>query len=319
MSNVSGKLKRLHPWIAVAAFALAAFLVYRALQQYSMSEVLESLKAISLRHLALGAAFTVGSFVCLTGSDTLAVRYTGSDLPYRKIALASFTSLSLGHTLGLAALSSGAVRYRFYTGWGLSPGDVGRIILFCAMTVAVGLATAGGIASLVQPALVAQMFKVTSAVVVAVGVLLLSVVVTYLGLAAFVHRPIRIRHFELPVPRLSLALGQVAVGTTDFLLVSAVLHQMLSATAEIGYFPVAATYVAANAAAIITHVPGGLGVIEAIILSLVPGANVIGALVAFRAIYYLVPFLIGCVVLALAEIVRRQRRPVAEPRPSSST
>jgi glycosyltransferase 2 family protein len=319
MSNVSGKLKRLHPWIAVAAFALAAFLVYRALQQYSMSEVLESLKAISLRHLALGAAFTVSSFVCLTGSDTLAVRYTGSDLPYRKIALASFTSLSLGHTLGLAALSSGAVRYRFYTGWGLSPGDVGRIILFCAMTVAVGLATAGGIASLVQPALVAQMFKVTSAVVVAVGVLLLSVVVTYLGLAAFVHRPIRIRHFELPVPRLSLALGQVAVGTTDFLLVSAVLHQMLSATAEIGYFPVAATYVAANAAAIITHVPGGLGVIEAIILSLVPGANVIGALVAFRAIYYLVPFLIGCVVLALAELVRRQRRPVAEPRPSSST
>jgi hypothetical protein len=317
--NVSGKLKRLHPWIATAAFALAAFLVYRALQQYSMSEIVDSLSAISLRHIALGAVFTAGSFFCLSWSDTLAVRYTGSDLPYRKIALASFTSLSIGHTLGLAALSSGAIRYRFYTGWGLSPGDVGRIILFCAMTVAVGMATAGAGASLIQPALVAQMFKVTPAVVVAVGGLLLLAVVIYLGLAAFVHRPIRIHDFELPVPRLSLALGQVAVGATDFFLVSAVLHQMLSATAEIGYFPVAATYVAANAAGIITHVPGGLGVIEAVILSLVPGANVIGALVAFRAIYYLVPFLIGCLVLAIAEIMRRQRRPVAEPRPSSST
>ena len=234
MSKVAGKLKHLHPWIAVAAFALAAFLVYRALQQYSMTEVLASLKAISLRHLALGAGFTVASFVCLTGSDTLAVRYTRGDLPYRKIALASFTSLSIGHTLGLAALSSGAVRYRFYTGWGLSPGDVGRIIVFCGMTVGVGLATAGGIATLVQPALVAQMFGVRLAFVITVGVLLLILVLVYLGLAALVHRPIRIRRFELPVPRLRLALGQVAVGTTDFLLGSAVLHQMLAATADIG-------------------------------------------------------------------------------------
>ena len=319
MSDLSGKLKRFHPWIATTAFALAAFLVYRALRQYDMSEILGSLRAISLRHLALGAVFTAGSFICLTGFDTLAVRYTGRDLPYRKIALASFTSLSIGHTLGLAALSSGAIRYRFYTAWGLAPGDVGRIILFCAMTVAVGIATAGGLASLAQPALVAQVFKIAPAAAMGVGGLLLLLVLVYLGLAAFVHRPIQIRDFQLPVPRLRLALGQVAVGTTDVFLVSAVLHQMLSATADIGYFPVAATYVTANVAAIITHVPGGLGVIEAVILSLVPGANVVGALVAFRAIYYLVPFLIGCAVLAIAEIVRRQRRPVADPRPSRST
>ena len=319
MRDVSGKLKRLHPWIATAAFALAAFLVYRALQQYSMSEILESLRAISLRHLALGAAFTAGSFICLTGSDTLAVRYTGRDLPYRKIALASFTSLSIGHTLGFAALSSGAIRYRFYTGWGLSPGDVGRIILFCAMTVAVGLATGGGLASLAQPALVAEVFKIAPAAATGIGGLLLLLVLIYLGLAAFVHRPIQIRHFQLPVPRLRLAIGQVAVGTTDVLLVSAVLHQMLSATADIGYFPVAATYVAANVAAIATHVPGGLGVIEAVILSLVPGANVVGALVAFRALYYLIPFVIGCAVFAIAEIMRRQRRVAADPRPSRST
>jgi uncharacterized membrane protein YbhN (UPF0104 family) len=316
MSHFTGKLKRFHPWIGTAAFGLAAFLVYRALRQYSMSEILDTLRAISLRHLALGAAFTAGSYFCLTGSDTLAVRYTGSDLPYRKIALASFTSLSIGHTLGFAALSSGAVRYRFYTGWGLSPGDVGRIILFCAVTVAVGMATAAGLASLIQPALVAQVFKVGPAIVVATGVLLLLAVVAYLGLAALGRRPIRIRRFELPMPPLSLALGQVAIGTADVLLVSAVLHQMLSATADIGYFPVAATYVTANAAAIVTHVPGGLGVIEAVILSLVPGANVIGALIAFRAIYYLVPFFIGCVVFGIAELVRRQRRVVADPRPS---
>ncbi|MGH6900398.1 MAG: UPF0104 family protein [Geminicoccaceae bacterium] len=319
MSKASSKLKRLHPWFGAAAFALAAFLVYRALQQYTLSEILESLSQISLGHLALGAAFTAGSFLCLTGSETLAVRYTKSDLAYPKIALASFTSLAIGHTVGMAALSSGAVRYRFYTGWGLSPGDVGRIIVFCGVTVAVGMATAGGLASLIRPAFVAEMFKVTPAVVVAVGILLLLLVVVYLGLAAFVHRPIRIRSFELPVPRLRLALGQVVVGTTDLLLVSAVLHQMLSASADIGFLPVAATYVAANAAGIISHVPGGLGVIEAVILSLVPGANVIGALIAFRAVYFLIPFVIGSLVLGVSEIVRRHRRAAPESQPSSSS
>jgi uncharacterized membrane protein YbhN (UPF0104 family) len=57
-----------------------------------------------------------------------------------------------------------------------------------------------------------------------------------------------------------------------------------------------------------SHVPGGLGVIEAVMLALVPGANVVGALVAFRAVYFLIPFLLGGLVFALCEYLRRQRR-----------
>ena len=319
MSKASSRLKRFHPWLGAAAFAVAAFLVYRALQQYTWSEIVASLSQISLDHLALGAAFTAASFLCLTGSDALAVRYTGRKLPYPKIALASFTSLSIGHTLGFAVFSSGAIRYRFYTNWGLSAGDVGRIIVFCGVTVALGLATVGGLASLIRPALVGETFGIAPAAVAAVGAVLLAAVAIYLALAAFVHRPIRIRNFELPVPPLHLALGQIAVATTDLLLVSAVLHQMLSATSDIGFLPVAAAYVTANTVGILSHVPGGLGVIEAVLLSLVPGANVIGALIAFRAIYFLIPFVIGGLVLGIAEIVRRQRGAAAESRSSGST
>src|SRR5690606_24243262 len=161
----------------------------------------------------------------------------------------------------------------------------------------------------IRPALLAETIGVGSpGAVIAVGIVLLLIVGVYLALAAFVHRPIRIRHFELPVPPLHLAAGQVAVGTSDFLLVSAVLHQMLLASTDIGFLPIAAVYVAGNVAGIVTHVPGGLGVIEAVVLSLVPGAFVVGALIAFRAVYYLVPFLIGCAVLAIAEVMRRRRR-----------
>lgn len=316
MRRVSSRLKPLHACIAVAAFALAAFLVHRAMQEYTWSEVLASLRQISLGHLALGGLFTAGSFVCLTGSEALAVRYTGRALPYPKIALASFTSLSIGHTLGFAIFSSGAIRYRFYVGWGLSAGDVARIIVFCGVTIAVGLATVGGLAALIRPDLVAETFGFAPAAIVALGVVLLLAVAIYLALAAFVHRPIRIRSFELPVPPLRLALAQIAVASTDLLLVSAVLHQMFAATSDIAFLPVAAAYVTANTAGIISHVPGGLGVIEAILLFLVPGAHAVGALVAFRAIYFLIPFFIGGVVLGVSEIVRRHRRKLQDSRPS---
>ena len=307
-SASSFRLRRLYPWIGVAVFALAAFLVWRALRRYSLEQILASLDEISLHHLALGALFTAGSFLCLSGTDALAVRYTRRELPYRKVALASFVSLSIGHTLGFAAFSSGAVRYRFYSAWGLSAGDVARILVFCGLTVLLGMMTLGGIACLLGPRLVARTFAAAPAAVVAVGVLLLALVALYLVLAAVVRLPIRIRQFELPLPPLRLALGQVACGTGDCLMVSAVLHQMLSASSDVGYFAVAAGYVVANSAGIVSHVPGGLGVIEAVMLALVPGANVVGALVAFRVVYFLVPFLLGSLVFALCEYLRRQRR-----------
>ncbi len=58
--------------------------------------------------------FCAGSYICLGLFDALAVRYAGKPLALHRTAIASFCGLSIGHTVGLAALSSGAVRYRFY-------------------------------------------------------------------------------------------------------------------------------------------------------------------------------------------------------------
>ncbi|MBN1238157.1 MAG: UPF0104 family protein [Gammaproteobacteria bacterium] len=308
MRGRTSKLKRYEPWIAAVAFLVAAALVYRALREYSVDEILRAIDAISARHIGFAVLFTIGSFLSLSGFDTLAVRYAGRSLPYRKIALVSFTALSIGHVLGLAALSSGAVRYRFYTRWGLSGGDVGRIVVFCGVTVAVGIMTSAGVAGLARSRLVAELFHVPRALVVAIAAALLAAVAAYLTLAARRQKAVRIRRFELPVPSLELAAGQVLLGTADFFMVSAVLHQMLSASADVEYLPIAAAYITANAAGIAAHVPGGLGVIEAVVLSLVPGAEVVGALVAFRAVYYLVPFALGAAAFGAAELLHRRRR-----------
>jgi glycosyltransferase 2 family protein len=297
----------IRPLIGVAIFALASFLLYRALRHYSLAEIVAAVRAISLRHVAIALLFTAGSFVCLSLSDALAVRYTGKRLRYPRIALTSFTAVSIGHVLGFAALSSGALRYRFYSRWGFTHGDVARVLMFCGTTAAVGMATLGGLAAVLRPDLPAQLVVIGEGAVRGIGASLIAGVLGYLGLAASGWNEVRIRRFVLPVPSLKLAIGQVAVGTADMLCVSAVLHQMIAASANAPYLGVAAAYVSANVASVLAHVPGGLGVVEAVVLYVVPGAHVIGALVAFRAVYYLVPFALGCAALGLSELLLRKR------------
>lgn len=300
--------RRLMPYVAAAAISLAAFLLYRTLSRYSMAEIVASVTAIPLHRLALAALFAAASYLCLTFFDFLALRYVGKPLPYRKAALASFVALSMGHNIGLAALSSGAIRYRFYSRWGLSAGDVAKLVVFCGTTVGLGLAVLGGAALLLRSDLAVEVTGLARPAVVALGLACLGAAAGYVALAALVRRPIRIRRWSLAMPPLRLALGQVAIGPLNFACVAACLHQVLSAAGDVSYLAVAAAYVIATVTALITHVPGGLGVIESVVLYLLPNAQFIGALLVFRVVYFLLPLCIGGPTFAAIEIARRRRK-----------
>src|SRR5690606_2880215 len=106
---------------------------------------------------------------------------------------------------------------------------------------------------------------------------------------------------DMPLPRVALA--QVGIGTLNFACVGACLYHTIRGIREVGYFEVAAAYVLSNAASLLVHAPGGLGVLETIMLHLLPGANVLAALVLFRVIYYLLPLCFGLPLLALSEVL----------------
>lgn len=116
------------------------------------------------------------------------------------------------------------------------------------------------------------------------------------------------------MPSLKLAAGQVFIGTVNFIFVAACLHQMLAAEEKISFVQTATAYVLANIAVLSTHVPGGLGVLEATVSHILPGAASIGALVAFRIIYFLLPLMIGLPTFAISEVVFRKRKKVSEGR-----
>lgn len=288
----------LHALVAVAVL-VAGWLIYRTLGQYSWEDIRNSVAAIPKGNFALALAFATCSYLCLTGFDTLALRYVGKPLSYPRTALASFTSLAIGHNVGVAALSSGAVRYRFYSRWGLSAEEIAKLIVFCGMTVGLGLVTLAGLCLLLLPDTAGKIAGLGTMAAAVLGVCCLALTVLYLALCAFMRGELKVRKwcFALPPPR--LAALQVLLGTVNFSFVAACLHQLLSG--EAGYMETTAAYVVGNLTALVSHVPGGLGVLEATIGFLLGGAASIGALIAFRVVYFFIPLPLGLVLLLVSE------------------
>lgn len=305
-------------WLAHALVAfgicLAAYLIYRTLRQYSFDEIVRSVRDLPVASLLRAALFAAASYLCLTGFDWLALRYVGRPLPYRQAALASFVSLSLGHNIGFAGLSSGAIRYRFYARWGLSGGEVAKLVLFCGVTVGLGLLTLGSVTLAINPDLATGLTGLDRALVRAVGLGCLLLVGLYLALA-FGGSSLTIRGWTLDMPRPGLALAQIAIGSANFGCVAGCLHALVSAVHEARYLDVAGAYVTGNVTALLAHVPGGLGVIEAAVMYVLPGVSLIGALIAFRVTYFFTPLLIGLATFAVAEAALRRSGCPAEERP----
>jgi hypothetical protein len=300
--------------ILAAAFVLlgisvAGYLIYRGLSRYRFDDIVKSVRAVPLVNLAEAALFAACSYACLTGFEWLGIRYTGNRLPYKKVALAGFVSLSLAHSIGFSGLSSGAIRYRFYTRWGLPGGDVAKLVLFSGTTVGLGLSVLGGVALLTQSAVIADLVGIAPVLLKIGGGVFLLAAPGYLVLAFTLRGKLEIRQWTLEMPPPWIAAAQIVIGTVNFLCVAAALHALVASMSDASYLRVAAAYVSGNVLTLMIHVPGGLGVIEAAVLYLVPSErNLIGPLLVFRTVYYILPLLIGLTTLGITEMIFRRKR-----------
>jgi glycosyltransferase 2 family protein len=290
------------PRLVIAlALGISTVLLYRTLTQYDAAELVQSIRAVSSSSLLAAIGWAAASYACLTANDWLAVRYACRPLPYRQTALTSFVALSFGHNIGFAALSSGAIRYRFYSKAGLGVAEVAKVIVFCGCTIFIGMFILGVAALIGRPDLAEQVTGVSRNSVRAIGAVLSIVPCAYLA-ASLLRHPLRLsgRSVEIPSPR--LVLGQMVVGTVNFLFVAACLDATVSAISDVHYFEVLSAFILANTATILTHTPGGLGVIEAVVLLVLQRPDLIGAVLLFRFVYFLLPLSVGAMLFVIVEL-----------------
>jgi phosphatidylglycerol lysyltransferase len=296
--------------LGIALFGLVLFWLHHMLGQYRWRDILEHVHAIPDAKLLRAAIMACAGYAFLTLYDTLAVHFAGARAPYPRIALISFMAYAIGHNVGFNTFSGGAVRYRAYSALGLSAKQIATIIAFGTFTFFLGAGFLLGLSLLTNAGMSGSVLHVHTWLALVAGGLLLAGVASYLWLVCTRHAPLRFHRFEIPVPKPGIAFSQLGVACADLLCAAAVLYVLLPG-ASISFAGFAGVYLIALAAGAASNVPGGIGVFEFVLLFLLPAVpqdRLLGALVAYRAIYYFAPFLIALVLLGFHEIwVHRAR------------
>lgn len=306
-------IEPLRPWLTplfgIALFAAALWVLHHELRAYSYREVMNALRGIPRWRLALGLLCTAASYGLLTGYDALACRYLSQALRYRQIALASFVGYAFSHNVGASFVGGGAIRYRLYSSWGLSASEIATIVAFNGITFWLGFLLLTGLALVFEPAAALAAKSLPPGTEPAIGVACIAGVVGYVGWSAFRRTPLRFGSFELRIPPIQLTAVQLVLSTLDWALAASVLYVLLPASRTLGFPGFLAAFLLAQVAGLASHLPGGLGVFETVILMSLtrhlPGSAVLGSLVAYRLIYYLVPLIAAGTLLGAHELVQR--------------
>ena len=141
------------------------------------------------------------------------------------------------------------------------------------------------------------------------GLFAMAPLVAYLGWSAFGSASLSIRTWQLPVPSPRISAWQVVASVADLAFAAAALFVLLPDSAQVSYAAFLAVFVLAAVASAATGIPGGLGVIEYVVVLALPGvptAELLGRLLAFRLVYYVMPLAIAAALLAVHEF--RQHR-----------
>ncbi len=299
-------LRHLGPILISIIFVGAMYLLYNKLKAYSFEQIQESLSQISNWRLLASIGLMIVNYLILIGYDWLALVAIKKPLPLQRVSLVSFIGQTVSYNFG-ALLGGTTVRYRFYATWGFSLHDIVRLVLMLAVTFWVGALGLCGLVFIIAPPVIPAEFLEAFPVkdVRILGVLLLSVTLIYFVACHFVRTPIKVFGKEFAFPTLKIALLQAAVAGIDLIVAAACMYVLFSPDLGVSFGQFLPSYLMAQVAVVLTHVPGGVGVFELVILHLTHTSNeqmVIAVVLCFRLIYFILPLLMAALILAVYEI-----------------
>jgi uncharacterized membrane protein YbhN (UPF0104 family) len=321
-------LRSIGPAISICLFVLAIVLIHHGLKSYRLQDIVHQLRQVGNEALLAAAGLIVAKYIVLTAGDALALQYVRHPVAYHKLAFASFVGSAFGNAATFVGGS--AARYRIYSALGLSTREIAEMVLFCGYTFWLGFLLVIGVIFVAQPHWLAQMgpagiapaegavtWHVPASSVWIIGIGCLATVGGSMIAICLWRWPLTVRGWQLRVPSAAQVVGQIAITSIDWLLAAAVLYALLPSQMHVPFPRFVAIFMIAQGAGMISHVPGGLGVFETILLYSLPdgGAVAVGtgeisfaptlvaALLLYRLVYYILPLLLGALLLAAHAVV----------------
>ncbi len=294
------------PLLSLLLLCLALWALHAMATEVTYRQIGAYVHGLPNADIALAILLTGAGFAVMTLYDWFGLASIGRRLPAKRVGLISFISYAFSNALGMSLLVSGSIRYRFYVQAGLSTGEVARVVLYTTLSFWLGLAALTGVTLLIVPIPPEVPF---SSLRIPLATVLVLVPLAWFSAAALVRRPIRVGRWAFNTPTPQVAARQILIGALDWGLASGVLYVLMPQEIVGGFGHFLAIFVLAQMAGLISHVPGGLGVFEAVMLAGFGAtgnhgleAPILGSLTAFRLVYYLLPLGVATVMVIWREI-----------------
>jgi uncharacterized membrane protein YbhN (UPF0104 family) len=300
----------------VVVMVVAFYLLREKLSHLDWPMFWQGLKNISAGRIVGAIALVAVNYLILTGYDLIAVRYLKKKLPLRKVMSGAVVGYAMSNVLGWI-FGGTAVRYRMYSSWGFSFKEIVAFISILSLTFWLGMFLLAGVAFAVLPVRLPEeisgipLRRVTLFDPHIWGWIFLCVVAAYLAACALWRKPIRWGQDEFQLPPVSVSSQQLVVSAADFALASATLHILMPEGVS-NFSTVLVAYLAGMILTVTLHVPGGFGVLDLTLLSMLQTekgspqeAAIAAGLVVFRVIYYFLPAVVAGLLFIWNEVEMR--------------
>ena len=300
------------PWtrrlLTVLFFAAVAALLVRYARNVDWDDVFNSLRNLPRPALLAAIGLAMASHLLYSCFDLIGRRYTGHELATRKVMAVNF--ISYAFNLNLGSLVGGvAFRYRLYSRLGLNNGEITRILTMSMLTNWLGYMLLGGLLFLLHPLQLPPSWKMGNHGLQWLGAGMVMVAVAYfIACLRSGDRVWTVRGHEIFLPQWRMAGLQLAISCLNWSVMAAAIFMLLQR--QVAYTDVLAVLLIGAVAGVITHVPAGLGVFEFVFVALlshqISEGRLIGALLAYRAIYYIVPLMLAAMLYLVMELHARK-------------
>jgi uncharacterized membrane protein YbhN (UPF0104 family) len=272
----------------------------------------QKLAAIPPEAYFLAGLSTLVAYAALAWYDRIALIHLGKDkgISWIYVSVCSFVTYALSHNIGASVFSGGMVRFRAYTAKGLTPAEVAVLVALCSFTFAFGTILLLGLVLVGEPYILAPLSRLspyfaigeTAARLIGLGMLAFCLIYT---IGAWLHfRPLQIGKFEIVYPRLNIVVRQYFAAPLELIGAAGIIYFALPEAGNPGFFIVLGAFLMSFSAGLLSQVPGGVGVMEAVFLAIMPtmaAPAVFAALLVWRLFYLIIPLVLSLPVVLLFE------------------
>jgi hypothetical protein len=248
------------------------------------------------------------AYAALAWYDRIALLHLGKakGISWAYIAACSFVTYALSHNIGASVFSGAAVRYRAYSAKGLTATDITVLIALCSFTFLFGTMLLLGLVLTGEPAILSPLvaiFPIFASILPAVrfvGLAMIGLCVLYAIGSWRNFPPMVLGGVTLVYPRLPIVVRQCLAAPLELVGAAGIIYFALPADGNPGFFIILGAFLLSFSAGLLSQVPGGIGVMEAVFLAVLPNMpapSVFAALLVWRLFYLIIPLIFALPVI----------------------